>query len=723
MVLLSGSVIHEHPIWPDLKQHPSWHALAGTYSFVHNAFRNDLNGMIALAEKGMDIKARFAVWIEAYEMHTHIEDDIFIPALKARVGPGVLPESLTERVAHDSIDALVGKVSQAEVPAEQQRALEALRGTILPHLEEEERNVLPKLFENFTTAELWALDSFIINESLGYCSKDALVRITKWWFKSITWGEGWALAKNFARASQTPQLTDEEWSKLQSQIPALQGRPLSEVMGRDEKQPLKKEEPPGPVMQDFSMLLKFSVNITFMCAAFVLMKSTDVAIIGHIGSEYLVAVSMSDLWTSVIGVLLMGSVLQVFVGNSIGAGNLHMAGVWLTVSLVIMAVMAIFVMALWCCTEPILRASDVDEDIASNAGYYAIVTAFCLPFRTLHMQVSKFFEGQGIMSCMLPSMVAGSVVNLLLGLQFGLGIPISSWGFGFHAVPLGTIGGEMAQVLVVVGWFCGVKKLHQKCWPGWSISHVTRARVIEFLKLYMPEVASLASDFIRMSVVGVLAAVIGDSQLAVFQISYRFLWMGLIIVMAIGIAQGIMISMFLGGGSIRRAQRITKIGLAFNCTFLILLSLVLFFFARSLGKIFTSDPVLLDLFEEQRLPISLLLITMNLSTAIERILSALGRARAVFWSGVVGSWVGQVPFVLVLTRIDPHLRMVYWGIVAGYGLLVVLQLLILASTDWEACVRAALKRAETGSESKECQKEGDEGKEEGKDQDQEEGKD
>lgn len=62
-------------------------------------------------------------------------------------------------------------------------------------------------------------------------------------------------------------------------------------------------------------------------------KTTDTIIAGHLGTIFLIALAMSELWTSATGVLLNGSVLGVFVGKAMAAGEHGFAGEWLQVCL------------------------------------------------------------------------------------------------------------------------------------------------------------------------------------------------------------------------------------------------------------------------------------------------------------------------------------------------------------------------------------------------------
>jgi hypothetical protein len=74
------------------------------------------------------------------------------------------------------------------------------------------------------------------------------------------------------------------------------------------------------------------VPLFFSSLSWVAMKTTDTALLGRAGTQYLEASSLSDLWTSSTGVIIQGRVLDMFVGNSI-ATNPKMAGEWLQVGL------------------------------------------------------------------------------------------------------------------------------------------------------------------------------------------------------------------------------------------------------------------------------------------------------------------------------------------------------------------------------------------------------
>ena len=91
------------------------------------------------------------------------------------------------------------------------------------------------------------------------------------------------------------------------------------------------------------------------------------------------------------------------------------------------------------------------------------------------------------------------------------------------------------------------------------MSNLTRSRIVEFYKLYLPSALAIGSDFWRVTVIGVLAARQGALEVAVFNVGYRFLWICLMFSGALARAAGIQIAIAIGNSSVAAAQGIAKV--------------------------------------------------------------------------------------------------------------------------------------------------------------------
>jgi len=470
--------------------------------------------------------------------------------------------------------------------------------------------------------------------------------------------------------------------------------------------PLLPDMKPEPVstLKELRDLAALTAAYFVSSVSWVAMKTTDTALLGRVGTRYLDATALSDLWTSSTGVFVQGRVLGVFVSQAVGAGNRALAGVWLQTSYVILSAILVPVAAAWACTGPALEALGVrNGKLRSDAAFYALVLMSCLPARVGFSQITQFFSAQKIMKPSYVTAPLAMVLNLALGVALVLGLPFLGFrGYGFPACPAVTAGVEYVQLAVVVGVFCMRQQLQAPCRPEggwWDLSGVTRARLRTYAAMYAPAALAIASDFWRVSAVGaVIAATLDDDDLGVFNASYRIMWMSLTLTGSLGGAIATKLGLRLGRGDAEGAKTGVYLGLAAAFVLLVALALVVVAIPRQLGSIFTSDKDLLDTFEHVRVPLATTIFSMNAAVVLERVPFGMGRARAVLVAGAIGSWCGQVPAVWACVYYwKKDLSSVYVGVTAGYSLLACILLGIIATTDWSQQARDALARSEVAT--------------------------
>lgn len=432
------------------------------------------------------------------------------------------------------------------------------------------------------------------------------------------------------------------------------------------------------IFEDMMDIFKLGLPIFVASLSFVGKKTTDTALLGHVSQEALSASALSDLWTMTSQVLLNGRILGVFIGGAVGAGNPKLAGIYLQVSYVVLFSMSIFVIVAWSLTEQVWLAFGSDPEISSMAGYYAFVLSAAIPGMVAFGQLSQFFSAQRIMTPEVNAASLGLFCNLLLGLVFVLGWPLPNFeGYGFAACPIVTSIVTYLQLGFIMLVYVHIQKLHLTCWPGWQRSEITWKRIATFSELYFPAALSSASDFWRVAVIGVVAAKLGETEVAVFNTSYRVCWIALIFVGALSGASAINMSLRLGKMDPWGARQAGYVGIAMSIVILTILCLFIVAQPRWIGMIFTEDEEFLTLFEHASLPFTVTLFFMNLSVAIERIPYSMGRTREVFWMGFVASWGGQVPGVILFTKYwRDDLVGLYWGMAIGYFFLTILYGLI-----------------------------------------------
>lgn len=293
----------------------------------------------------------------------------------------------------------------------------------------------------------------------------------------------------------------------------------------------------------------------------------------------------------------------------------------------------------WNCTSILWRMFGESEELSAKAGYFASVTSFSIPAQVIFSQLSQYFFAQRITRPEVISSICALTFNLIFGLIFVLGFPIPEFsGFGFFACPIVTTMVEYVNVFVFVAI---VYTFHKHLLYEWDWKEITKERVLIYTKLYVPAAFSVASDFWRMAFIGFVAAKLGDLEVAVFNTSYRIMWITLTFIGATSGASGIKMGLRLGSGDHNGAKQAGEICVAISVIVLAILSSLLLWDIRSFGEIFSSDQSFLDLLEESKVPFVATLTFMNLACAVEKIPISMGRTADVFWMGFIGSWLGK----------------------------------------------------------------------------------
>lgn len=282
------------------------------------------------------------------------------------------------------------------------------------------------------------------------------------------------------------------------------------------------QEPGWTVTGELKKTLLLSLPIFVAVCSWLGMKVTDTAVLGHVGTDYLSAASLSDIYTTSTQFLIGGRVLSTFCGQAWGAKNYRLVGIWLNVSLVIVGLLCIPVIVSWNLTTYVLKAFKKTGEINHNASLYSRILSVSLPAQVLFSQTSAFFQAQQIVRPGVVVAVTAFVYNLLMNLFLVLGVGIKHFdGVGFIGCPSVTSSAQYLQLFLLFGIYIFWKKLHRKAWYGFHWHEVTWKRCKAYLRLYLPAILMYGSEFWRFNLIGVLAASLSDTDVAAFNASYK----------------------------------------------------------------------------------------------------------------------------------------------------------------------------------------------------------
>jgi len=458
-------------------------------------------------------------------------------------------------------------------------------------------------------------------------------------------------------------------------------------------------EEQGNRWEEFVGIISISFYTFWVYISWVGMKVTDTAVLGHLGTKWIEASSLSDLYTTSTFVIMDSQTLGTFGAQAFGAGNLKQCGRWFQFSLIFQLGVGIIVIILWNLTNPVLSGFGYSGDLLRNATYFSQMLSISIPFRVFFRQWASWFRGQKIVRPEFYISFVALILNLLGNLALVLGIFTPHWdGFGFPMCPIVTTITAFSQVFLAVAIFILYLKYHRPTWPeeGWSMSIFTRNRFIVYCKFYFPCVFAFASDFWRFNFIGMLAAIIGNEELVAYNISYKVIYIIHQFVGALGSGTAVRCGIHIGGGSIAKAKLSMYIGISITMSCAILLTIIPYLRPELFTKIFTKDQQVIDMLRDAKIPFCITVMTMTVSTAFTKIISGQGRARALLVVSLISSWLIHVPACIICVYVwEKSFVALYWGVAIGYIAMTLVAVALLCTSNWENLVEIARQRVET----------------------------
>lgn len=197
----------------------------------------------------------------------------------------------------------------------------------------------------------------------------------------------------------------------------------------------------------------------------------------------------------------MGSALETLCGQAFGAKQLHMLGVYMQRSWVILGITCICMLPIYIFATPILKLFGQNEDIAELAGTFALYMIPQLFAYGLNFPLQKFLQAQSKVLAM--AWVSGVALLLHIFLSWLL---ITQWDLGLFGAAVSL---NLAWVVVVLGQFAYIAMGNcPGAWTGfswgafkdlgafarlsiasaimlWLVAHVTFPQIQFFIHTYM----------------------------------------------------------------------------------------------------------------------------------------------------------------------------------------------------------------------------------------------
>lgn len=430
----------------------------------------------------------------------------------------------------------------------------------------------------------------------------------------------------------------------------------------------------GPI--GFSILCQFGIG------------SVTTIFAGHIGDLELsaVSVSLNVVGTFAFGFMLgMGSALETLCGQAFGAGQVHLLGVYMQRSWIILTVSCILMLPMYIFATPILKLLGQEDSIAELAGLFTLQIIPELFSLAVAFPTQKFLQAQskvGVLACIgLASLLAHIGLLWLFIFVFGwatfgaaLAYDTSSW---FIVV---------AQLVYVFGW----------CNDGWKgFSWAAFNDLWSFVRLSLASAVMLCLEIWYMASIVILTGHLDHAVVAVGSLSICSNINGLEGMVFIGInaAISVRVSNELGQGH----PRATKFSVYITVVQSLLIGLffmVLILINRDhFAIIFTSSKELQEAVARLAYLLGLTMVLNSVQPVISGVAVGAGWQALVAYINFGCYYIFGLPLGFVMGYIAKWGVMGVWlGMISGAILQTLLLLLVLYNTNWMKEVEQTTER-------------------------------
>ncbi|KAI3458116.1 hypothetical protein Pfo_014779 [Paulownia fortunei] len=430
----------------------------------------------------------------------------------------------------------------------------------------------------------------------------------------------------------------------------------------------------GPIA--FQILCQFGTN------------SVTTMFVGHLGDVELSAfsIAVSVIGTFSFGFMLgMGSALETLCGQAFGAGQVHMLGVYMQRSIIILFATCILLLPLYIFATPVLKLLGQEDDIANPAGVYTFLIVPQLFSLAVTFPTQKFLQAQSKVSFLAWLAFLALVLQVFLCWLF---LDVLGWGGTGAALAFDLTSWctAIAQFVYVVGW----------CKDGWKgFSWSAFNEIWAFVRLSLASAVMLCLEIWYMMSIIVLTGHLNNAVSAVGSLSICMNINGWESMVFIGInaAISVRVSNELGLGH-PRATKYSVYVTVFQSLLIGILCMIIVLVTRNhFSIIFTNSK------EMQRAVAhlsGLLGITMVLNS-VQPVISGVavggGWQALVAYINLACYYIFGLPLGYVLGYVANLGVVGLWGgMIAGTALQTLLLLLVLYKTNWKKEVEQATER-------------------------------
>ncbi|KAE8681464.1 Detoxifying efflux carrier 35 isoform 3 [Hibiscus syriacus] len=410
--------------------------------------------------------------------------------------------------------------------------------------------------------------------------------------------------------------------------------------------------------------------------------------VGHIGNIELsaVTISLTVIGTFSFGFMLgMGSALETLCGQAFGAGQIHLLGVYMQRSWIILLASCFIILPIYIFATPILKILGQEENIAELAGQFTILTIPQLFSLAVNCPTGKFLQAQSKVNVL--AWIGFVALLLHIGILW-LFIDVLGWGTTGAAIAFDITNWviTLAQVAYAIFW-C------DEVWTGFS--WLAFKDIWAFVRLSIASAIMLCLEVWYMMSMILLVGHLDNAVIAVGSLSICMNLNGWEAMLFIGInaAMSVRVSNELGWGHPRAAKYSVYVTVV-QSLFIGLLCMVLLVITKDdFAVIFTSSKTMQRAVSHLAYLLGITMVLNSVQPVISGVAVGGGWQSLVAYINLGCYYAFGLPLGCLLGYIADFGVMGLWGgMIAGTALQTLLLLNVLWKTNWTKEVEQTSER-------------------------------
>ena len=347
--------------------------------------------------------------------------------------------------------------------------------------------------------------------------------------------------------------------------------------------------PSGPIRTELGALWYLAWPLLVGQLATVGMAVVDVAMAGHASANDLAGVALGvSIWNMVI-ITLMGIMMSVspLVAHHVGAKELALVphvvrqGLWKALGVGLIAMLLANLAA------QVFDHMQLDPTVRDLARDFVLITSFALPafacYRVLYGYSASLNQTKPLMVIALVALALNGLINWLL--VFG--------NLGFAR--LGGLGCAWATLLCVwfnllgLLWWMRSSPAYRGTWPFGQFEPPHWPKLRGLFRLGLPIGVTYFAETSAFSLIALLVARFGSTQVAAHQIALNFTSLVFMLPLSLGLALLTRVGQSLGAGDPQAARFRAWVGVNAALAFAVLSATGMAVFNHQIASAYTSD--------------------------------------------------------------------------------------------------------------------------------------